>query len=709
MADDDTFSGLRVSAPNGVKVYQVTGGKQVPKWLSETNKRKLRKDADYQRRIELVQDLEFSTASSRVRLSGDGNFLAVTGIHPPQVKVYDLSQLSMKYERHLDSEVVDFDILSDDYSKMAFLCADRSVVFHAKFGNYYKTRFPRQGRALTYAEHTGDLIVVGSTHEVYRLNLEQGRFLSPLESDATGINCAAISNTHGLLACGTENGTVECFDMRARERLGGGLHVCRGGGEGSGEGVTSLRFEPNGMQLACGDHEGVVRLYDLRSSRPLFEKDHMNGLKVVDCRWHVGPGGHKRIISADTRVVRVWEPTTGKAYTSIEPGDEINDVCVWDGTGLIVTAMETKRLGVHFAPSLGAAPAWCHFLENITEEMEEEAAPSVYDDYRFVTREELTRLGMDNLVGTNMLRAYMHGFFVDNRLYGKAKAIAQPFSYEQYKQQKVEEKLAEERSTRIVVKKKAPKVNAALAARLEQGETLSDKKRKAKGRGRGADADTHEDTDDEDGDTKGAILTDDRFAGLFANADFQVDEESDAYRVLHPNAPKLSKRERESMLEEHFDVDEDDEGDVVEEIPEDVVEEDDDDEDDEPEPEKRTKADGVRMFTVKDERHAAAFREGKRAPTSRDLPLAARVQLEGGDGTGRKVRTGGNKELVFDPGSRSSRARGRDGGSRDGSGPGTAEDGSGPTDKKQKKRGMGGLLPKQKGGRGGRGGGRGRR
>jgi ribosome biogenesis protein ENP2 len=49
---------------------------------------------------------------------------------------------------------------------------------------------------------------------------------------------------------------------------------------------------------------------------------------------------------------------------------------VWDGTGLIVTAMETKRLGVHFAPSLGAAPAWCHFLENITEEMEEEAAPS---------------------------------------------------------------------------------------------------------------------------------------------------------------------------------------------------------------------------------------------------------------------------------------------------------------------------------------------
>ena len=717
MGDDDTFSGLRVSAPNGVKVYQVTGGKQVPKWLSETNKRKLRKDADYQRRIELVQDLEFSTASSRVRLSGDGNFLAVTGIHPPQVKVYDLSQLSMKFERHLDAEVVDFDILSDDYSKMAFLCADRSVVFHAKFGNYYKTRFPRQGRAIAYAEHTGDLVVVGSTHEVYRLNLEQGRFLSPLETNATGVNCARVSSTHGLLACGSENGTVECFDLRSRERLGGGLRVCAGGAEGSGDGVTSVRFEPSGMRLATGDAEGKVRLYDLRSSRPLFTKDHMNGFKMVDVRWHGASDGHKRIISADTRVVRAWEPDTGRTYTSVEPGDEINDVCVWDGTGLIVTAMETRRLGVHFVPSLGAAPSWCSFLENITEEMEEEAAPSIYDDYKFVTREELTRLGMDNLIGTNMLRAYMHGFFVDNRLYGKAKAIAEPFSYEEYKQKKVEEKLAQELATRIVVKRKAPKVNAALVARLEKGETAADRKRKGRKKG---GADTHEDTDDED-EGADAILKDDRFARMFEDADFEVDEDDDAYRALHPNAPKLSKREREEMLEEHFDLDEDDdddenEGAAAEDGPGELDDDDDDGGDgddgdgDGPEPEPRARrsgSDGVKMYTVKDERHAAAFREGRRAPPS-DLPLARRVALEGGDGAGRKTRMGGNKELVFDPSSRSrrDRARTREREMRDGAG-GAAEEawvkGGGADKKKQKKRGMGGLLPKQ------RGGGRGRR
>ena len=78
--------------------------------------------------------------------------------------------------------------------------------------------------------------------------------------------------------------------------------------------------------------------------------------------------------------------------------------------------------------------------------------------------------------------------------------------------------------------------------------------RKRKGRKKGPGADTHEDTDDED-EGAGAILKDDRFARMFEDADFEVDEDDDAYRVLHPNAPKLSKREREEMLEEHFDLD----------------------------------------------------------------------------------------------------------------------------------------------------------
>ena len=70
------------------------------------------------------------------------------------MRVYDLSQLSMKFERHLDAEIVDFQILGDDYCKAAFLCADRSICLHAKFGAYYRTRIPKAGRDLAYAPFT---------------------------------------------------------------------------------------------------------------------------------------------------------------------------------------------------------------------------------------------------------------------------------------------------------------------------------------------------------------------------------------------------------------------------------------------------------------------------------------------------------------------------------------------------------------------------
>lgn len=36
----------------------------------------------------------------------------------------------------------------------------------------------------------------------------------------------------------------------------------------------------------------------------------------------------------------------------------------------------------YFVPSLGPAPRWCSFLEGLTEELEESAMPTLYDDYR---------------------------------------------------------------------------------------------------------------------------------------------------------------------------------------------------------------------------------------------------------------------------------------------------------------------------------------
>ena len=103
----------------------------------------------------------------------------------------------------------------------------------------------------------------------------------------------------------------------------------------------------------------------------------------------------------------------------------------------------------YFVPSLGPAPTWCSFLETLTEELEEADTTTgqdalditnpfiVYDDYKFVTSQQLESLGLSHLVGTSVLRAYMHGYFIDARLYNKAHTLTQPFAYEKYKERKV--------------------------------------------------------------------------------------------------------------------------------------------------------------------------------------------------------------------------------------------------------------------------------
>jgi hypothetical protein len=79
------------------------------------------------------------------------------------------------------------------------------------------------------------------------------------------------------------------------------------------------------------------------------------------------------------------------------------------------------------------------------------AAGTVYDDFRFVTRAQLAELELDHLLGTALLRSHMHGFFIDNRLYKKARARIEPFSYEVYRQKRIAEKLEEERQSRIAM------------------------------------------------------------------------------------------------------------------------------------------------------------------------------------------------------------------------------------------------------------------
>lgn len=57
--------------------------------------------------------------------------------------------------------------------------------------------------------------------------------------------------------------------------------------------------------------------------------------------------------------------------------------------------------------SLGPAPKWCGFLDSLVEELQETKKETVYDDYRFATRNELEELGLSHLIGKIYVLFYL--------------------------------------------------------------------------------------------------------------------------------------------------------------------------------------------------------------------------------------------------------------------------------------------------------------
>ncbi|GAB2227918.1 hypothetical protein Droror1_Dr00009747 [Drosera rotundifolia] len=629
---------LKSTSINGVKMYSVTGQhRSLASWVDPKKRRALRKDREYMQRVEIIQDLKFETATTRIRATPDGEYLIASGIYPPVVKVYELRELSLKFERHLDSEIVDFKVLSDDYSKLAFLCADRSVRLHAKYGSHYSLRIPRMGRDIEYDCWSCDILCAASSPDLYRINLAQGRFLSPISTQSPALNVVSRSMLHGLVACGGEDGFVECFDMRTRSSVGR-INAVIAVGDYAEE-VTAIQFdETGGFQMAVGSSAGKVLLYDLRSSNPIKVKDHMYGSPILDIKWHQTLNSEKpKLITTDKHIVRIWDPESGEGMTSIEPtAGAINDITVFRESGLMFLALDSPQIPSYFVPALGPAPKWCSYLENLTEEMEESPQTVIYDDYKFLNKEELEKLNLTDLIGTNLLRAYMHGYFINYKLYEKAKEMASPFVYTDYIEQKKKEKLEKMYQSRITLRRKLPKVNKVLAAQLlenqeavnekQDSDIAADKKPSKKKKGLSSD-----------------ILEDSRFADMFKDENFEIDARSQEYLALHPIAAK----NQQPLVQEHFDpvLDVGDQSDSdASAASEDEL----DDEDDE----SRKRPRVPRLYEVKDERHADAF--GSRVSLSKEdsLPLGERVaalqkEKRSHLPSGVKAGPGGSREISF--------------------------------------------------------------
>mmetsp|Transcript_19556 Transcript_19556/g.41184 ORF Transcript_19556/g.41184 Transcript_19556/m.41184 type:complete len:784 (+) Transcript_19556:219-2570(+) len=609
---------MNVQKRNDVTIYNLSSGPMLPEWLGDRARRNLSKrDEQIRRRIELIQDFQMPSSSSKVvQSNGDGRYIVVGGTYPPRIRCYDVHDLTMKFERYLDSHIVDIVMLGEDYGKIAILQDDRTISFHAHYGNHEKIRIPKFGRGMAYESTTCELLIAGSGSEIYRLNLEEGRFSEPWsieesssKSSQPTCSCISTSPAQPLATVGCDDGVVRFFDNRSPDSLAPFLKLdVKAATKGMGFfdssngystpvycpnpfNITSVAHDTSGLYMAAGTAGGLVALYDVRSSKPLHVKEHKQGLPIHTLKFHPGSGC---VLSSDEKLIKIWKykstgdlvdsstvgdsttafasdrfdsnddkglgtvvanvESSGKFSNFIMGGDEKDPT--GNRSGLLLCTTDQPKLEAYYVPKVGLAPSWCSFLENITEELEErdlkresgssgdvlvrDGQETVFENYKFVSHEDLEKLGVSDLIGTPLLKAYMHGFFMDINLYNKVRAVANPFEYEEYRKKKVKERLEAKRASRIAPKRgnktKQTSVNPDLADRLENRAKANTKAGKA---------------------AKG-ILSDDRFGNLFSNKDFEIDEEDENFKMRNPSGVAAAAITRKK----NDDMDSDDDSDI---------------------------------------------------------------------------------------------------------------------------------------------------
>lgn len=381
------------------------------------------------------------------------------------------------------------------------------------------------------------------------------------------VNTAAIAEeSHGLLAFGTSLGTVEFWDSRSRNRvsiLGPPASPFNEDRDSRPE-ISALAFNRSGLQLATGASSGLIHTYDLRSPVPLLKKDQGYDFPIQNLQYITPPTSEsEKIMSSDKRIIKLWDAATGDPWTSVEPTVDLNHVEYVPDSGMFLTANEGRQQHSFFIPQLGPAPKWCAFLDNLVEEMAEDANDpnaynadingtkgDVYDNYKFLSTPQLRELNLDHLVGqTNLLRPYMHGYFVAQKLYEQARMISNPDLFEQQRQKSIQERIDKERESRIRGTKKSAsvKVNRKLAETLAAREEANEKRKALRVLRQGGDepsakADGEEGEEGEEPTEAVAkpktqrLMDDSRFGKLFEDEDFEIDETSREFAMHNPSS-----------------------------------------------------------------------------------------------------------------------------------------------------------------------------
>lgn len=282
-------------------------------------------------------DLNFPIACNCMTISNDRQKLLVAGVYKPTVKFFNLKSGILKFERHIACDPLKIVCLEDDAEKFGILRDDKTMEFHVKGGLYEKVKIPYQPKDVVINKTTAELYMGGKYDEIYRFNMEQGRFLKSIP--CAGATQMSYSQQHGLL-CAVRDNTFSVIDTRTKSAV-----FTRH----SEEELLSIAQDETGLKYAIGNESGDVIEYDFRSATPLKKQQFENFARKIQY-------SEKNIAVAVNSTVRFMSEDSSNEISTIETKFIINDFHI--DSGFVIVGGEAAQVKIFTCLDLGKLPNW---------------------------------------------------------------------------------------------------------------------------------------------------------------------------------------------------------------------------------------------------------------------------------------------------------------------------------------------------------------
>ncbi|KAM0673719.1 Small ribosomal subunit biogenesis [Gurleya vavrai] len=322
--------------------------------------------------VNVLQSLDFPTACYDIKLTP--NYLLSIGTYKPILKIHDLNELALKNERNLENEPLVISPLEEDATKIAILRSDKYIEFHAKYGLHHTIKIPLYGRDLLYNKIRAELLVL-SEDEIFRVNLEEGRFM---KSVLSGGNSFDQSFVHNLILVGNENG-FSFYDLRNRNKVK----------ENESKRINAVRFKNNDGMIFCVAGDNFIKEFDIRMENEKYKIDIENAKKIkYNDNFMCAMTDKKLNIYNENNLISQLD---GKNLNAFE-----------FEKGLFFVASEDFNIKTYFDSEIGNAPSWCSFIDDLNTDLE---------DYIAVDNDFVKENNLEEFIEDGSLKFYKNTYF----------------------------------------------------------------------------------------------------------------------------------------------------------------------------------------------------------------------------------------------------------------------------------------------------------